>query len=80
MLITITKSFEINVPKFTDELDDLVGLHQLNFKDILLDRDAYDRLNNQIIKSNSSNWNKAIALLILNQKKLPTAIIKIQDN
>lgn len=28
MLITITKSFEINVPKFTDELDDLVGLHQ----------------------------------------------------
>ena len=48
MLITITKSFEINVPKFTDELDDLVGLHQLNFKDILLDRDAYDRLNNQI--------------------------------
>lgn len=80
MLITITKSFEINVPKFTDELDDLVGLHQLNFKDILLDRDAYDRLNNQIIKSNSSNWNKAIALLILNQKKLATAIFNRQGN
>ena len=74
MLITITKSFEINVPKFTDELDDLVGLHQLNFKDILLDRDAYDRLNNQIIKSNSSNWNKGIGLLIVNLTKLAKAI------
>lgn len=80
MLITITKLFKINVPKFTDELDDLVGLHQLNFQDILLDRDAYDRLNNQIIRSDNSNWNKAIALLILNQKKITTAIFNRQGN
>lgn len=80
MLITITESFEINVPKFTDELKDLAELHQLNFTDSFLDGDAYDRLNDQILKSSNSNWNKAMALAILNQKKLATAILNRQDN
>lgn len=75
MLITITESFEINVPKFTDELKDLAELHQLNFTDSFLDGDAYDRLNDQILKSSNSNWNKAMALAIFNQKKLATAIL-----
>lgn len=80
MLIIITKSFEINVPKFTDELDDLVGLHQLNFKNTHPDRDAYEGLNSQIIKSDNSNWNKAIALVILNQEKVATTIFNGQGN
>lgn len=80
MLIIITKSFEINVSKFTDELDDLVGLHQLNFKNTHPDRDAYEGLNSQIIKSDNSNWNKAIALVILNQEKVATTIFNGQGN
>ena len=80
MLITITKSLEIKVPKFTDELKDLAELHQLNFKDSSFDGDACDRLNSQILQSNNSNWDKAMALTILNQKKLATAILNGQNN
>lgn len=68
MLINIDDNFTLNVPRFTDEYKDLVKLYKLNFGGWKFDNDIYNTLSNKIINSKNTNWDKAIALTILNKK------------
>lgn len=54
MLITINDKFQINVPQFTDEINDLKKLYTLNFQDKKLSKRKYTLLDNQIINSCNS--------------------------
>lgn len=66
MEIRIDKNFVIKVPRFTDDLEDLHELYQINFGMFKFNSDDYESLNTKIILSKNDCWNKAIALLILN--------------
>lgn len=66
MEIRIDKNFVIKVPRFTDDLEDLHELYQINFGMFKFNSDDYESLNTKIILSKNDWWNKAIALLILN--------------
>ncbi|RVU73128.1 sigma-70 family RNA polymerase sigma factor [Lactobacillus xujianguonis] len=74
MEIKITKNFVIQVPKFTDDLKDLQKLYQMNFGMFKFNNDDYELLNQKIVLSKNTNWNKAIALVILNEKLIAKAI------
>lgn len=78
MLITINDKFQINVPQFTDEINNLKKLYTLNFQDKKLSKRKYTLLDNQIINSQNTDWNKAIALMVLNYKLLIHATL-MQD-
>lgn len=78
MLITINDKFQINVPQFTDEINDLKKLYTFNFQDKKLNKRKYTILDNQIINSQNTDWNKAIALMVLNYKLLIHATL-MQD-
>ena len=70
MLITINDNFQITVPQFTDEINDLKKLYTLNFQNKKLSKRKYIILDNQIINLQNTDWNKAIALMVLNYKLL----------
>lgn len=80
MQITIDDNFKLDVPRFTDEYRDLVELYKLNFGGWHFESDNYDFLSNKIIDSNNTDWDKAIALTILNQKLLAKIIFTKTEN
>lgn len=80
MLINIDDNFTLNVPRFTEEYKDLVKLYKLNFGGWEFDNDIYNTLSNKIIDSKNTNWDKAIALTILNQKLIAKIIFKKDEN
>lgn len=55
MEIKINHDFAINVPKFTDELQDLLALNALNFHGIHLTKADYTTIIQEIINSNNTN-------------------------
>lgn len=76
MQIKIKGNFIVTVPHFTDELDDLKQLFEDNFGGWQFTNADYEHLNRLIVFSKNTNWDKAIALTILNQKLISKAIYK----
>ncbi|WP_195922721.1 sigma-70 family RNA polymerase sigma factor [Lactobacillus crispatus] len=68
MIIIIDKNFTIQVPNLTDYLKDLRYLYKINFGMFKFSKKDYEALNRRIVLSKNTDWNKAIALTILNYK------------
>lgn len=80
MIITINDKFKIKVPRFTDEFKDLVQLYKENFGGWKFENEDYESLSMVIINSDNSNWDKAIALVILNEKLLAKTIFAVNED